>query len=46
MNWPRPMMPLTAPNAVHASPSPMNTPEPITNSIGCVTNAIHSKPAI
>jgi hypothetical protein len=28
------MMPLTAPNAVHARPMPIKTPEPSTNRVG------------
>jgi len=42
----RPIIPLIAPNAVHASAPPIRTPEPITNSVGWSMTAIHSKPAM
>src|SRR5450830_2137078 len=42
----RPMMPLTAPKPVHASPRPINTPEPRMNKVGSLTTAIHTSPAI
>ncbi len=42
----RPMMPLTAPNAVHARASPINTPEPSTNRVASVVSAIHTSPSM
>ena len=42
----RPMMPAIAPNAVQDSAAPIRTPEPSTNSVGWLTSAIHSRPAM
>ena len=41
----RAIMPLTAPNPVHANPPPTRVPAPRMNSVGSFTIAIHSRPA-